>query len=148
MAHRPGSRGVAPPRRRIPGRPTPTVRLLADLGPLAAPLTDRLRAMTRSDDDWTRVGAAHALWRMTGDPAEARAELTDLARPLMAGRCAPVQVAALRYLADIGSPTSSVVALARSVADNPRRLAHFGGWHAFAEDESVRQAAADLLRFG
>jgi HEAT repeat protein len=126
----------------------PTVRLLADLGPFAAPVTDRLRAMTRSDDYWTRVEAAHALWRVTGDPTEAVATLTDLARPLVDGRCEPVRVCALRYLADIGSPTAPVVAIARSVADDPRRLAHFGGWHAFAEDEAVREAAADLLRLG
>ncbi|MFJ6673171.1 HEAT repeat domain-containing protein [Actinosynnema sp. NPDC091369] len=31
----------------------------------------RLRGMAGSGDDWTRVEAAHALWRVTGDPAEA-----------------------------------------------------------------------------
>ncbi|MEV1113770.1 HEAT repeat domain-containing protein [Actinosynnema sp. NPDC049800] len=125
-----------------------TVRLVADLGPLAAPFTDRLRELSRSDDHWTRVEAAHALWRVTGDPTEAVAALTDLARPLADGRCEPVQASALRYLADIGSPTAPVVALARAVADNPRRLAYFGGWHTFAEDEAVREAADDLLRSG
>lgn len=121
------------------------IALLADLGPAAGASTDRLRDLTRSDDDWTRAEAAHALWRVTEDPTDAVAALTDLAEPLATGDCLPVRITALRYLADLGAATERVTTLARSVLDNPRRIAYFGGWHTFAEDEEVRAAAARLL---
>ncbi|WP_033442207.1 PBS lyase [Saccharothrix sp. NRRL B-16314] len=121
------------------------IALLADLGTEAAASIDRLRDLTRSEDDWTRVEAAYALWRVTEDPTAAVAVLTDLAEPLATGDCFPVRIAALRHLADMGAATERVTTVARSVLDNPRRIAYFGGWHTFAEDEEVRTAAARLL---
>jgi HEAT repeat protein len=121
------------------------IALLADLGPQAAASTDRLRDLTRSDDDWTRVEAAHALWRVTDDPTAPIATLTDLAEPLSTGDCFPVHIVALRYLADMNASTDRVTTVARAVLDNPRRIAYFGGWHTFAEDEEIRAAATRLL---
>jgi hypothetical protein len=85
-----------------------------------------------------RVEAAHALWRVGADPAEALATLTALAMPLAEGHVLPVRIAALRYLADAGSATGAVAGIARSVAAGPRRLAYSGGWRQFAEDEVLR----------
>ncbi|MBB5800363.1 HEAT repeat protein [Saccharothrix ecbatanensis] len=121
------------------------IALLAELGPQAAASTDHLRDLTRSDNDWTRVEAAHALWRVTEDPTAPITTLTDLAEPLSTGDCLPVRIAALRYLADIGASTERVTTLARAILDNPRRIAYSGGWHTFAEDEEIRAAATRLL---
>jgi hypothetical protein len=101
-----------------------TLRHLADLGPLAAAATDALRQLTRQGNDaWVRVEAAHALWRVTGDPGLSVPVLAELAEPLSQGHYLPAAVAALEHL------------------DNPRRLAGHGGWRTFTEDEQVRAAA-------
>jgi HEAT repeat protein len=123
----------------------PAIALLADLGPLAAASTPLLRDLLRSTDDWTRVEAAHALWRVTGAPAESVAVLTDLAEPLGHGHCLPVRIRALRHLAEIGVTTERVLAIAHAIIDNPRRIAYFGGWRTFTEDEAVRAASTRLL---
>jgi HEAT repeat protein len=126
--------------------PHRAIRLLADVGPPALTCADRLRQLTRSDDDWLRVEAAHALWRIGGDPAEPVAVLTELARPLAeGGHCLPVGIAALRYLATIGTTDEPVVDIARAIVDNPRRIAASGGWRTFTEDEDLRAAAARIL---
>ncbi|MEO6087823.1 MAG: HEAT repeat domain-containing protein [Umezawaea sp.] len=123
----------------------PAIALLADLGPLAAASAPLLRDLVGSTGDWTRVEAAHALWRATGDPAESVAVLTDLAEPLAHGHCLPVRIRALGYLAEIGVTTERVLAMAHAIIDNPRRIAYFGGWRTFTEDEAVRAAATQLL---
>jgi len=115
------------------------------MGTQAAQCTERLREIARSGDDWVRVEAAHALWRVCGDPAEPVAVLTELAQPLAEGHCVPVRVAAVRYLAAIGSPTDPTTAIAQAILDNPRRIAYSGSWRIFTEDEEVRAIAAHLL---
>jgi hypothetical protein len=95
------------------------IALLADLGPDAAACIDVLRTLTHSTDDWTRAEAAHALWRVTGDPAEAVTVLTELAEPLTRGECVPARAAALRYLADIGVVNDRVRAVAQAIAPAP-----------------------------
>lgn len=122
------------------------VRLLADLGPAAARAVDTVRELTRSGSTWERVAAAYALWRITDDPAEPLAVLTDEVRPLVDGDVSPVRRAALRYLADMGAATEPVLAVARAVEDSPRRLADSGGWRTFVQDEEIRAAAATLTR--
>lgn len=101
------------------------------MGTQAAQCTDRLREMARSGDDWIRVEAAHALWRVRGDPAEPVAVLTELAQPLAEGHCVPVRAAAVRYLAAIGSPTDPTTAITQAILDNPRRIAYSGSWRIF-----------------
>lgn len=55
----------------------------------------------------------------------------------------------MRYLAanpDPGTESAhAVAAIARSVPDNPRRLAYFGGWRVFDEDDQIRGAADEYL---
>lgn len=128
-----------------PGLRHTTIALLADLESHAAACADVLRTLTGSTDDWTRAEAAHALWRVTGDPTEPMAVLTELARPLAQGRCLPVRIAALRHLADMATVNDEVTAMARAITANPHRIAHFGGWRVFTEDEEVRTAASALL---
>jgi hypothetical protein len=73
------------------------------------------------------------------------AVLTVLAQPLAQGRCRPVRIAALRYLADMAIVDDHVPAVARAITDNPHRIAYFGGWRVFTEDEEIRSAASALL---
>ncbi len=77
--------------------------------------------------------------------AEPVAILTELAEPLAHGQCLPARIAALRHLVEIGAATEPVMAIARTIADNPRRIAYFGGWRTFSEDEAIRAAASRLL---
>jgi hypothetical protein len=125
--------------------PPSTLRRVADLGPRAAAAEHRLRQLTESADEWTRVEAAHAHWRASGNPSPAVNVLTEIVRPLTQNRCSPVMRAAMRYLAEIGAPAAPAAPIAQAVLDNPRRLAYFGSWRTFTEDEELRSAAATVL---
>lgn len=124
-------------------------RHLADFGPLAAGSEGRLREMLDEADHWTRVEAAHALWRIAGDAATAVHVLADIVAPLTEGAYLPARLAAMRYLTAIPDPGTEsaheVAATARSVLDNPQRLAYFGGWRVFDEDDQIRVAASEYL---
>ena len=129
-------------------RPEPrhtTIALIADLGPDATACADTLRALTRSADPWTQTEAAHALWRVTGDPAEATAVLTELSQPLAQADCLPARIAALWHLVDIGVIDGRIRSVAQAIIDNPQRISYSGGWRAFTEDEQTRAAASALL---
>jgi hypothetical protein len=71
--------------------------------------------------------------------------LGGLVAPLADGAFLPARLAAMRYLAAIPDPAHQAAAVARSVLDNPRRLAYFGGWRAFDEDDQIRAAASQYL---
>jgi HEAT repeat protein len=136
--------GVAELTRQVEAEPShQTIALLADLGPEAAASTEIVRGLTDSTDSRIRAEAAHALWRITGDRSVT--VLTELAEPLAAGECSLAGMAALRHLATIGVTNDRVLAIAQSITDSPRRIAHFGGWRAFTEDEDIRAAALALL---
>ena len=122
------------------------LRYLADLGPLAAPAADPLRRLATSRHDGMRVEAAHALWKVSQDPPAA-AVLTEAIRPLLCGDCTPTPVmrTALRYLSEIGAPAARLaLPIALSIIDNPRRLAYFGSWRTFIEDEELRASVTRL----
>jgi HEAT repeat protein len=121
------------------------LRRLGDLGPLAADEADRLHRLTRSKDDWVRVEAAYAHYRVTADSGLAVAVLTDLAAPLVDGTCAPVMITALKRLAAIGPAAEPAHPIGHAVLNSPHRLSYFGGWHVFEEDEQLRAAATTLL---
>jgi hypothetical protein len=120
-------------------------RHLADFGPLAAGSEGRLRQMLDEADHWTQAEAAHALWRIAGDATTAVHVLAGLVAPLGDGAFIPARLAAMRYLAAIPDPTHQAAAVARSVLDNPRRLAYFGGWRVFDDDDEIRAAARQYL---
>lgn len=123
------------------------LRRLGELGRRAADTAGALRFQaTRADeDDVVRAEAAYTHFRVTGDPAVAVAVLTGLARPLARGRCEPGGIAALEYLAAIGTAAKTAAPIARAVLDSPHRLSCLGGWHVFDQDERLRLAAADIL---
>lgn len=123
-----------------------TARDLGDLGPAAASAIPRLADLATSADTWLKAEAAHAHWRISGEPKLAVAVLAEVIRPLAsATACLPVQRTAMRYLADIGRPAAGAAPIAAAVLENPRRLVCFGSWRAFVEDEELREAATRLL---
>lgn len=124
---------------------TKSLRRLAELGPQAVRHRDAIRALLTSTDPWTRVEAAHALWRVTGDPTDAVPVLIDHIRPLAEGTASPVMRAATGYLAEIGPPAAPAVPVLRAALAQDRRLAYFGGWRAFAEDREQRHLAEQAL---
>lgn len=128
------------------------LRYLAEFGTEAAEAEEWLvEPLSSNPDDWRQVEAAHAWWRITGDASRAIPALEQAARPLAEGAFLPVRLAAMRYLAAISDPApdgpdaAAVTATARAILANPRRLAHNGGWRAFAQDDQVRGAAATYL---
>ncbi|WP_073950477.1 hypothetical protein [Streptomyces kebangsaanensis] len=125
--------------------PHPALRKLADLGPHAAGFADQLRTLTRASDDWTRVEAAHALWTATGDTEGAVPALLEVVKDLADGTYLPVMLPAVRYLTRMGHAARPAVRPLRDLPASDRRLHYFGGWRAFAEDESIRSAVDDLL---
>ncbi|WP_158754577.1 hypothetical protein [Streptomyces sp. NRRL F-2580] len=97
---------------------------LADLGPLAAAHADTVYGLMESPGGWTRVAAAHAYWRITGDPEPAVPVLLAEVDPDWTGRPAlPVQEAVCR-LGEIGAPAAAAAPSLRRVLASEERLCH------------------------
>ncbi|GAB7047702.1 hypothetical protein [Catenuloplanes indicus] len=79
---------------------------LADLGPLAAAHRDDVRALLTGPGEWGRVEAAHAWWRLTGDPAPAVPVLLDALRAVADGRPSATGHRAVRHLGRIATPAA------------------------------------------
>ncbi len=122
--------------------PSPAAaQALGQIGPAAQAAARELRrhAMAGSAE------AAWALWRVTGQTSPAASILTGIIQPLTEGRCRPVHLAALRYLAAIAQPSARTADITRAILADPRRLCCHGGWRAFHEDDQLRAAAAGYL---
>jgi HEAT repeat protein len=124
---------------------TNAVRMLADLGPAAAQYADQLAGLAEHPGNWTAVTAAYAHWRITGEPAVAVNTLVRTVEPLSKGTYHPVALPAVRYLGEIGRPALAAAPLLRQAVTTDKRLAHFGSWRSFTEDEAVRTAIAVTL---
>ncbi|MCC5580875.1 hypothetical protein IMZ11_35205 [Microtetraspora sp. AC03309] len=121
------------------GRSNKALRLLADFGPLAARHEEPLRRSLTDIGDWERVEAAHALWRVTGDPTDAVPVLLQTIQALPEGKVTPVMAAAIGYLGEIGAPAAGAAPLLEAALAGDLRLNYFGGWRAFAEDGERRR---------
>lgn len=102
-----------------PGRPV--LRYLADLGPLAAPYADAVGALLGSYGEWTRVGAAEAWWRITGDADTAVATLLPELRPLDDHLVDPLVLQTVRALGAIGRPSAVALPVLHAVIASERR---------------------------
>ncbi|TDD31719.1 hypothetical protein E1287_25535 [Actinomadura sp. KC06] len=107
------------------GDPAAVLGPVADLGPLAAVHAARLRALLDVRADWTRVMAAHAYQRVTGDTRTAADVLSREVHELARGRYLPVRWAATRYLTEPGPGpgTPGVQRAAETLLGSDRRTA-------------------------
>ncbi|WP_405531732.1 hypothetical protein OG592_27960 [Streptomyces avidinii] len=120
---------------------------LADLGPPAAAHADAVHGLLDSPGAWTRVAAAHAYWRITGDPEPAVPVLLAEVDPAWTGRPAvPVQEA-VRSLGEIGAPAAGAAPLLRRILAGEERLGHaFDSTRILADEAYVRTLTDALER--
>ncbi|MEV6380963.1 hypothetical protein AB0M31_16250 [Streptomyces sp. NPDC051773] len=93
---------------------------LAELGPQATRHAAAVRPLLRSPGPWTRVQAAHAWWRITGDTDAAVPVLLAALEPLKWGDADESCRAALRYVARIGIPASTAAPLLEATLSSDR----------------------------
>ncbi|MGW2275469.1 hypothetical protein [Streptomyces yangpuensis] len=96
---------------------------LADLGPLAAAHAAPVRRLMESPGAWTRTYAAHAYWRITGDPEPAVPVLLAEVDPDWTGRPDLPVPEAVRGLGEIGAPAAAAAPLLRRILAQDERLA-------------------------
>ncbi|MFA7763037.1 hypothetical protein [Streptomyces sp. NRRL S-448] len=119
---------------------------LADLGPLATAHANTVRGLMESPGAWTRVAAAHAYWRITGDPEPAVPVLLAEVDPAWAGHPAmPVQEA-VRRLGEIGAPAAATSLLGWILAQEERLSQPFRGVRILADAAYVRTLTEALER--
>lgn len=123
-----------------PGRPV--LRYLADLGPLAAPYADAVRALLGCHGEWTRVGAAEAWWRITGEAAPAVETLLPELAPLAEHRVPPLVLQTVRALGAIGRPAAAALPALHAVIASERRY----GADVLRDEELCRTAREALDR--
>ncbi|MFJ7768741.1 hypothetical protein ACIQ1J_10120 [Streptomyces sp. NPDC097107] len=82
---------------------------------------------------------------MTGDTESAVPILVEIVQELTDGTHLPVMLPAVRYLTRMGHAAQPAVRLLRDLPASDRRIHYFGGWRAFAEDESLHTAVDELL---
>ncbi|REE95422.1 hypothetical protein [Thermomonospora umbrina] len=126
-------------------RPFREWRGLGDLGHHAAAHADRLRALLDSRDDWTRVEAAHALYRVTGERDEAADILRGAVFPLAVGEYLPARWAALRHLRAMPDGPENWHRVLRELLDSDRRHGYWAGRPRIAEDRELRTPATGIL---
>ncbi|MCX5195660.1 hypothetical protein OOK31_17405 [Streptomyces sp. NBC_00249] len=120
-----------------------TLPYLADLGPAAGRHADTVRALMDSPGEWTRVAAAHAWWRITGDPEPALPVLTATVAAGWTGHPARPVPNAVRHLGAIGRPSAGAApALSALLAAEERVPEPFEGRRILVDD----RFAADLTR--
>ncbi|KOU99450.1 hypothetical protein ADK91_27510 [Streptomyces sp. XY511] len=95
---------------------------LADLGPLAAAHAAPVRRLMESPGAWSRTYAAHAYWRITGDPGPATPVLLAQVDPAWDGGSALPVREAVRILGEIGAPAVSAAPLLRRILAQEERL--------------------------
>ncbi|WP_405761841.1 hypothetical protein [Streptomyces sp. NBC_00045] len=122
---------------------------LADLGPLAAQYADTVRGLMDSPGGWTRVAAAHAHWRITGDPEPAVPVLLAAVDPDWTGNPALPTREAVRRLGEIGAPAAAAAPLLRRILASGERLGHpFESRRILADETYVRTLTEALERIG
>ncbi|WP_157597097.1 hypothetical protein [Streptacidiphilus rugosus] len=95
---------------------------LAQLGPQAIGCAPAVRPLLRSPGPWTRVQAAYAWWRLTGDPEPAVPVLLAALEPLRSGDADEPCRAAIGYIAEIGAAASAAAPLLEASLSSDRRF--------------------------
>ncbi|MFD0686165.1 hypothetical protein [Actinomadura fibrosa] len=122
------------------------IRHVAELGPLAAAHADRLHPLLHVREEWTRIEAAHAHYRITGDAETSAWVLSAEAYKLATSEARPVQWTAMKYLAAMDPVPKIRREALHEILDSDTRYHYFAGWRGFAEDRELRALAASLLR--
>ncbi|MGW7440314.1 hypothetical protein [Streptomyces sp. NPDC054849] len=118
----------------------PVLRYLADLGPLAAPYADAVSPLLTCPGEWSRVGAAEAWWRITGDAAPAVDALVPELAPLAGHGVTPLVLRTVRTLGAIGRPAAAALPVLQAVTSSRRR---YGG--DILRDEELTRVAREAL---
>ncbi|MFD3699730.1 hypothetical protein ACFWUZ_27015 [Streptomyces sp. NPDC058646] len=118
---------------------------LADLGPAAAAYADTVHGLMESPGAWTRVAAANAYWRITGDPEPAVPVLLAAVDPAWTGRPDLPTQEAVRRLGEIGAPASEAVPLLRAILATEERLSHSFESRRILDDEAYVRTLTDAL---
>uniref|UniRef100_A0AAU2JW45 HEAT repeat domain-containing protein n=1 Tax=Streptomyces sp. NBC_00049 TaxID=2903617 RepID=A0AAU2JW45_9ACTN len=125
-------------------------RVAAGLGPAAAHLEPGLRArVTEGGEGWRQVEAAYALWRISGDPADA--ERTALAaRRTLVGRgsghrLGGLAIRILQPLAGLGPAAALLVPALHPLLSADRRPVASDGWSSMPDDDALCAAARGIL---
>lgn len=117
----------------------PVLRYVADLGPRAARYADAVRPLLTGPGEWSRVGAAEAWWRITGDAQPAVEALLPELAPLARHSATPLVLRTVRVLGAIGGPAAAALPVLREVAASPRRYGDI------PMDEELLRAAREAL---
>ncbi|MFJ7990514.1 hypothetical protein [Streptomyces sp. NPDC096351] len=117
----------------------PVLRHLADLGPQAAPYADAVRPLLTCPGAWSRVGAAEAWWRITGDAAPAVAALLPQLAPLAEHTTTPLVLRTVQILGAVGSPAAAALPVLHEVTSSSRR------YGSIPVDEELHRAARQAL---
>jgi hypothetical protein len=125
----------------LPDRAVYALNELAELGPAATAAVPQVRAALAAgpDDGHHRFAAAHAWWRITGDP---RYLLPPLMATLQPHRFRTRHV---RMLGEIGPPAGPAVPFLTEIRDRLRRYSIGGLNTTVRQDEELRTAAADAI---
>ncbi|MFF3013169.1 hypothetical protein [Streptomyces sp. NPDC057939] len=126
------------------GRGRVVLSHLADLGPLAADCSDDVAPLLGSLGEWTRVGAAGAWWRLTGDADTAVAALLPELRRLSDHAADPLLLRAVDLLGAIGRPAAAAVPALTAVIASERRY----GASIVLDEQLCRAARTALAAIG
>ncbi|MFF4319442.1 hypothetical protein [Streptomyces sp. NPDC001568] len=126
------------------GRGRVVLSHLADLGPLAADCSADVEPLLGSLGEWTRVGAAEAWWRLTGDADTAVTTLLPELRRLSEYGADPLLLRVINALGAIGRPAAAAVPALTAVIASERR---YGGSIPL-DEELCRVVRAALAAIG
>lgn len=116
---------------------------IAELGPAAAPVVDRLRQLLAGSSGWEQLHAAGALWRAVGDAETALPVLLESWQSNVYTR-QPVA----RYVTEMGLAAATAAPALRDELARVRRHTYreySSGSHDIPEDEELLRACAEAL---
>ncbi|MFF3598982.1 HEAT repeat domain-containing protein [Kitasatospora indigofera] len=147
---RPGSAEEAAAAREAAALASALARCLAPLGPAAgAGRVGWTERWLRDNEGWWRsheaVDVAWAHWRVTGDGDLARRVFARLLTRGPGQSFSPVELAALRRVAEAGPAARTLVPLLRACLDQDERVVGEGGWRGIVQDDEVQRLAAAAL---
>ncbi|WP_190214410.1 HEAT repeat domain-containing protein [Kitasatospora indigofera] len=147
---RPGSAEEAAAAREAAALASALARCLAPLGPAAgAGRVGWTERWLRGNEGWWRsheaVDVAWAHWRVTGDGDLARRVFARLLTRGPGQSFSPVELAALRRVAEAGPAARAPVPLLQACLDQDERIVGEGGWRGIVQDDEVQRLAAAAL---